>query len=154
MDLEAIKVLDDVMSLFHKSKDRHFRLSISVITSFVNYHDRRLSDDECDIVLNKLIKDGFIVKRDNAYSSNDERLFGDDYSLTWEGYLSYTVEGTYQLNHRLKHDEKDRLDKLEIATKANRRWMTFLTVLIAFGTLVAAIYYGIEVWKFFFQKCS
>jgi hypothetical protein len=81
-------------------------------------------------------------------------LFGDDYSLTWEGYLSYTVEGTYQLNHRLKHDEKDRLDKLEIATKANRRWMTFLTVLIAFGTLVAAIYYGIEVWKFFFQKCS
>jgi hypothetical protein len=68
--------------------------------------------------------------------------------ITAKGDLFWSRKG-YAGDQQRQDGESIRLANLERSARVNRNWMLLLTSLVAAGTLVAAAYYGIEVWKFF-----
>ena len=60
--------------------------------------------------------------------------------------------GGYKQKIINQNAENVRLENIESRAMVNRKTVTFLTWVIAAGTFVAAVYYGIEVWKFY-QSC-
>jgi D-alanine-D-alanine ligase-like ATP-grasp enzyme len=73
-----------------------------------------------------------IVKNEFATEGNYNH-----YTITKDGQI---FEG-YEKQYLATVSENSRLDALESELKENRKWTLYLTILIAAGTLVAAIYY-------------
>jgi hypothetical protein len=105
----------------------------------------KLSDKILMEILHKLEKDEYI----RIDQQQDMEL--EDYPMV-DYYLS-TLEGRvfigYGKENALKEDESEKLDKLESAQTENRTNMENLTIVIAFGTAVAAIYYSLQIWEYF-----
>lgn len=111
--------------------------------------DKIASDDnEIAIILRKLEKDGFVIKHPlkTPYTESGTPRVRIEYqfTITFDGKI-FSKQGGYTLEDIHSREQNTRLEKLELATMANRKLTTGLTVLIAVGTLVAAIYYMIEI---------
>jgi hypothetical protein len=63
--------------------------------------------------------------------------------LTYQGIIQYS--NGYLNTHNLKKSNAQRLQNVEVVQKFHLKWMTFLTSLIAVGTLVVAAYYIFEI---------
>lgn len=103
-------------------------------------------------IIDKLIKDGYAM----TIVLNDIKL-GDpkqtktptnNYKATFDAIHFYENNG-YEGKFKFDVYENNRLEKIEKNQKKNQRLMTWLTGVVAFGTLIAAIYYAIEIYKFF-----
>ena len=90
-----------------------------------------------DEIINKLKEDGYIV--DNNTNDACRVTFR---GLTFNGYVS--EQSFLQM-------EKKRLKTLEEKTLNLSRWTTRLTIIIALGTGIAAIYYLLEILNNFFS---
>lgn len=105
----------------------------------------QIADDELNIILMKLIKDGFVNSEKKLPRKIEGPLITEKhYSITFEGVI-FAKEGAYA--NALS--QKNRLLEIESGNRENARHTLYLTLTIAFGTLAAAIYYLIEILKLF-----
>lgn len=85
-------------------------------------------------ILNKLVEDGYLHKtvanarHDYFYTIS----FNGSVFIENGGYIAKSIRDAFEHN---------RLEKLEISQMESQKSMTRLTMIIAFGTLVAAVYY-------------
>ncbi|MES2329730.1 MAG: hypothetical protein V4539_09015 [Bacteroidota bacterium] len=151
--MTSIERLDLVLTIIVEKIPRY--MTVDEIVSQVT---QRMSNDEhfsflmfdLQMVVEKLIEDKNVttIELKPTNLNTGESKLVTHYKPTFKG--MYLIEtGGYQELDRLSRAEKIRLDKVELATKVNRRTTTRLTVIIAVGTAIAAWYYGIEVWKFY-----
>ena len=93
-------------------------------------------------ILSKLQKDGFV---DIDYGDTKPPGFHNDlyknrYQITFEGIYFIKHQDGYQGLQNQKTFENTRLAKIEQKAKANQMFLTWLTILVAAGTLAQAAY--------------
>jgi hypothetical protein len=102
-------------------------------------------------ILDKLKKDKYIISfskginRNMLHSLKMEHVVVDYYKITFEGRVFISQAG-YKGEVIAKEAENVRLNKIENNQRVNRVLMAFLTGILAVGTVVAAIYYGLQIW--------
>ena len=138
---EILFKLDQMLSIVNSTDDG------------INMEDFKLktmgfskNDSEFKTVLRKISSDGFIEidPNDKITAILRPTVMG----LSFGGYVA-------QRNNLV--NESFRLDKIEKSQKANRIALTWLTAIVAFGTLIASVYYFLEIKRtcnsyFWFQK--
>ena len=147
--LSELKKLDDVLRYF----EIHFKDNPLTENDVKNAIENPFDFDLNEIrpIIHKLVNDkrlkNVLIDGLNTYSPNREFEYVEDYySITFDGRF-FIQAGGYVRRAELNLSENIRMEKLEIATTANQLLTTRLTILIAVGTLLAAIYYGIEIYK-------
>ncbi|NOW97986.1 hypothetical protein [Mucilaginibacter sp. SG564] len=130
-----IKKLDTLLQLF---KDEQEAISWHFIKEMMEGKGIKASDLEIERYVNQLKADDFIMQ-------NGDGLF----LIKIKGLLFDGYEKDI-LNRSL---ENSRLANLEIAQTLSRNQMNFLTGIIAIGTLIAAVYYSIEIYKELHSFC-
>jgi len=101
---------------------------------------KKVDNNEFYRIISKLKKDGFV-----------ESPMGTTHEITFEGNLSHLLGG-YEKQYRDKNlaaELQYRVYRIQKTQTAIQTWIAVLTLLLALGTSVAALYYGIEVWKFY-----
>lgn len=96
-----------------------------------------VTDNELNLILNKLSKDEFITIKQAFTNSPIVFIL---YSITFEGLVFYQQGG---------YAAQIRKDSLQRKTQKILFWFTGI---VAVGTLIAAFYYSIEIWKFYCGK--
>lgn len=139
----AIQQLDIVLDFFNSSTAQpNILLKDSfdgVNVFFKSYKLAEIDNAGYNRILRKLIKDEYIKKTE--YPLNVPII---SYEITYEGMLMDQLGG-----YRQKYLDANRIQDIELKAKVNRKTVTFLTWVIAIGTAVDALYYGIEVYKYF-----
>lgn len=74
-------------------------------------------------------------------------------SISFEG-LIFRNKGGYTQKEISLNSENLRIQRLENDLNKSTYWLMIFTALLAFGTLVAAWHFGIEVWKFYHSASS
>ncbi|MDP9078654.1 MAG: hypothetical protein M3O71_14580 [Bacteroidota bacterium] len=130
-----IKKLDALLFLF---REEEVGIPVSFIKEMMLGKGFDVSTVEITRYINQLIDDNYIM-----YTADEDgrRI----YIIKIEGLLFDGYE--QQILNRIS--ENTRLENLETGQRVSRNQMNFLTGVIAAGTLVAAIYYSIEVYKEF-----
>lgn len=95
-------------------------------------------------ILEKLSKDGYL--KETKYQ------VGSCYATTFEGKW-FISQGGYVGKFAALDAEKRKDEFFVSQSLRNGRMLNLLTVLLAFGTLIAAWYYGIEIWKYYHPSC-
>ena len=72
-------------------------------------------------------------------------------SISFEG-LIFRNRGGYTQQFISLNSENLRIQKLENELNKSTYWLMIFTALLAFGTLVAAWHFGIEIWKFYHER--
>jgi len=85
-------------------------------------------------ILDKLEKDGLV------------KIGYHEYEITFDGYVKNLKDG-YEGEIKDRNAENIRVGKLENRQKRYELNQTLLLTLVALGTLIAAWYYLIEIWK-------
>lgn len=136
----------DVVLIFLYTNDR-FLQTLDEIQKGV-YEHIESDDNETALILGKLEKDEFIIKHpcETAYTESGTPKIRIEYqfAITFEGKI-FLKQGGYSSEDIRSREQNTRLEILENELRENRKWTLYLTILIALGTLVAAIYYSIEV---------
>jgi ABC-type multidrug transport system permease subunit len=134
--LNPLEKLDIVLQYLEKnhSKKRHTLISLAQ-----DLHGTGVDFGELTSILNKLRKDGYIEFRGEDYGSADEI-----YMINFEGRV-FNAQGGYVLQRKLSLKQLKSQDR----TLAIQGQIVVLTLVLAIGTLISGIYYGIEIWKFY-----
>lgn len=103
---------------------------------------------EIQTIIDFLIEDKNVNFKDTSPIHGGTLHSDRIYSLTFKGKI-FCEQGGYTQQKVSADAEKIRMETLERFQKQNTSRVTFLTFLIAVGTAVAAVYYGIEVYKHF-----
>lgn len=142
--LKPIEKLDFVLNYLSTNKSRKGGLSL---VSILKDTQPIINDgDELLKVLEKLEKDGYIGFKERMPLNKPPLIYF--YYATFSGeYLN--SQGGYQELHRKENLEKTRLQDIELKATVNRKTVTSLTWIIAVGTFVAALYYLLEILKYF-----
>jgi hypothetical protein len=156
--MTPLQKIDTVLKcLFDKSADDPNREKIQEWLK--GTEDLDLDDDLRDC-LKKLHNDGFVYFiKEGSYV--DEYNDNYNFSISFEGKLFWITEGGYDQKRITQEAENTRLGKLEIENRANQKWMTWLTVLLAVGTLFPAMlaiaelvhYHGWFQSRFWWKVC-
>jgi len=139
--------LDSVLSFFVTSPSAKGYSNLEFILKKL-WEENILTPEGLEIqkILNKLIKDGYIDYTEHeVYEQTGSfagRKFERVYSATWEGIYFYEIGG-----YRQSFNEKKRLNNLETNVQKLNKRAYLLTLIIAIGTSIAAIYYFIEILK-------
>ena len=143
-ELSAIQQLDVVLRLLYNDKG-NARLSYIKERLLVE-NNIKLDGEEITRILNKLIKEGYVEHFDRHLRHHDPYTLSPEidrhYWISFEGKLLIETVGSYE--QKIKNDaaENSRLIKAERATR-------ILTIILAFGALIAAVYYCTELyWKY------
>jgi len=146
----AIRKLDNVLKILSDSTEAEIQNNVPIaildvfeISEFYkNAHKTELKNHEFNLIIDKLLKDDYIFKE--QIDKSQPPRFGINYI----GYI-FNSEGGYEQKMINDDDENTRMDKIEENQKFHRRALTWLTSLVAVGTLIAAIYYSVELLKYF-----
>jgi len=144
--LTLLEKLDTVLKCLekHHSEGHHTLISIQI---FLDKEQPEVKWGETLYILKKLAKDGFI----------DTKEIPIPHTASIETYYNINFEG------RILNEEKGYVSKnnaLQAISTMQQRQATlyeriyWLTVAIAIGTTVAAIYYGVEILKNFSNHCQ
>lgn len=150
-DFSPLELLDIVLRYLRNPKG----LPIKTLDEITNDLNPILNAEQADIylILNKLIKDEYIkdewvdVREKNLPLGIEKSVL--HYLITFEGKIFLDYPGGYVKQAEEQNAESIRLEKIESDQKASRNQMNVLTAIIAAGTLIAAIYYGVEIYKEF-----
>jgi hypothetical protein len=132
MDEELqIKKLDALFFLF---REEEVGIAITFIKDMMLGKGYTVSDVEITRYITQLVEDKYIMPTTNGKKALK-------YIIRIEGYL---FDG-YEQKVLNGISESARLETIANELRANRLWILYLTILIAVGTLVAAIYYTVEI---------
>jgi len=95
-------------------------------------------------ILNKLIKDNFLKTEIRELNTGIESV----YIITFDG-LVYDELGGYNATYL----ENNKLKNILEQQNKNQEQIKYLTIIIAIGTGMAAIYYFLEIVKYFSKCC-
>lgn len=155
LNLEFLDKIISILKIQNKKLTSHEINVLFITDDLYSLYKKEFKIDNCIPIL---VKDGCInetVEKSDFDNSNIKY-----YSLTAEGLKFIGYVNTYY--NKLSEEEQKRemfdnqlsLNKSIIATNNSLRstniWMRWLTVVIALGTVVSAIYYLIEI----FSACS
>jgi hypothetical protein len=127
--LEKLDAVLICLEKHHKEKHHNF-ISIATI---LQSEQPEINFGEITFILNKLKKDGFIDTQEIPIPTTDSTEIY--YNINYEGRI-WDEQGGYT-NQKTQ----------DLLSRANQKVLVFLTWIIAIATAVAAVYYGIEVWK-------
>ncbi len=100
-------------------------------------------------ILDKLIDDKFVKSASN--NNRHRTITGNDtlnYSITFLGEYQNSVGGYHQIQES-EESERLRLEEIDKRAKVDRDRVFYLTLVISFGTAIAAVYYLVELyWKY------
>lgn len=138
--IEHLKKIDFVLNFFKSKQDLDASFSYTIIEN----HVKRTSELKITVtmlreILKKLVNDGYITER------KQEEGYQSIYHVSFEGLV---FEG-YVHENEANHKEQERLHTLENRQLALSRRMNALTAIVAVGTIVAAVYYLMEILKSF-----
>lgn len=137
--MTAYQQIDEILKILYENSNGIFEDDILNESIKRKSHDNKNAFDQ---MLKKLIKDGYLT--DNPSKDNPNKSF---YFISFEGRLFFE-SGGYKQKIIDDASENTRLDKIEMSQKVNRRWMTGLTLILAVASLLAGLYYCVELyWK-------
>lgn len=103
-------------------------------------------------IIDKLVKDGFAEHLSEIPKDRNIDHFQKEVVITVTGYYHISNNGYDQV--RINRDaENTRVGKIESSQRTSRHWMTGLTIILAVGTTIAAVYYAIEILKYYHSNC-
>ncbi len=145
-NLSSIQKLDLILTSL-----KDYSQSINEIQD--SLHLERKYYNEIRLILNKLYKDEYaeIIESEKRYEGPDifkppRPTIDYSYKISFEGEL-FKEQGGYTQQKINNAYENIRLDNLEKNQKFHRKALTWLTFLVAVGTLVAGVFYLIEIGK-------
>ena len=138
---DPFQYVDTVLDYMAMDKKTTIKLTSKQIWEGLKQQEQgfELSEGTLRLIINKLIKD------ENVFFEQHDSV--KVYKITFEG-LVFQKQGGYKqqlLNDTLQKRQED----------SNRKTQTILfwfTGIVAVGTLIAAFYYSIEIWKFYYGK--
>ncbi|MDB5086197.1 MAG: hypothetical protein JWR09_191 [Mucilaginibacter sp.] len=148
MELTLIQKLDIVLFYFNDLGSGNYK--------FIHELEKEIKDissSELQAILNQLAENRFIEDLPHNYESSPSAAFGSHpktirkYSITFQGMLFCQINRGYEMDQIAKDAENTRLSMLETETTTNRTLTTRLTILVAVGTGIAAIYYLYLLWQ-------
>ena len=162
MNILSLEFLDKVILILKTQNKKLTAHEISVLFITDDFYFIYRKDFKLDNYLPILVKDGYVKEVEEL---SEIKGFGSSnvkyYSLTAEGLIFVGYVNSYY--SKMSEEEQKMelfenqlsLNKSIISTNASVRstnsWMRCLTVVIAVGTLVSAIYYSIEIYKYFYS---
>lgn len=162
MDILSLEFLDKIISILKANKNKLTSHQISVLFITDEFYSLYKKDFHLDNYLPILIKDGYVKETEELSEIDNSNI--KYYSLSAEGlsfigYINSYYNAMSEEEQRKKmFDNQLSLNKSILSTNrsiiSTNFWMKFLTGIIAFGTLVAAIFYLLEILKFFGLFCS
>lgn len=159
--MEHLKILDELLRYLTETEHTQF----ASIRNDVNDKSTLLKDiDNATLhsAILKLVKDGYVNQESEKTTDplfNSPRT-NNYYRISFEG-LFFIKKGGYE-NQNLENKKKE-IEYEKIQSEQKRQalnlvrlnyWLVVLTWVIAIGTFVAALYYLIEILKFFEIFCS
>lgn len=144
--MTSLEKLDAVLDLIRRHSLGKLRFDFSEISNRINEENIDIEFGEIVYILKKLLNDGYIMEDDRF----DKTKFGHDtvYRINFEGRL-FLEQGGYEGVNTRQNVGNIRVANLENHQKRHRMWMTRLTIILAAGTTLAAIYYCVELyWKY------
>lgn len=149
--VEHLQKLDFVLNYFKNKKEFSATYNYSLIEMYV----KRTPEMNITIlmlkeILEKLVSDGYLTKTEKSTGLTSYNISFK--GLVFEGYVSsYIASQKEKIRVNMLEEEQRALaySQKEISQKMNN-----LTLWVAIGTIIAAIYYLLEIWKFFFEKDS
>jgi hypothetical protein len=120
-------------------------------------------------LIRKLENDGYVEFKDISSGDVNNNTSLDTYRkntlITVKGYYFIKNERGYtEINRKSKEvlnnqemlykeqkAQQARQEEMSISMEKIQRWNLFLTTILAIGTTIAALYYGIEIWKSLFK---
>ena len=156
-ELTVLEKLDYILRTIHnkspyQDESLYPHLKYGDLSGIIKESDYNITLNEVRLILEKLEKDGYIVSKPVKYQEMnapfDEPKSHIGYSSTFEGAI-FLEKNAYVGQEERHHAENIRVATLEKNQKTNANRMTYLTIVIAFGTLIAAAYYLIEIIDYF-----
>ena len=148
------RILNAVLTVIstYNSFPRVERVIVTEVFQLLN--ERGLQEYMVVNAIKKALKDGFIeavieIHHNELFNKNDELTI---YNITWEGQF-FISEGGYIGRHQRETSEKRRLDAVEQQTRMTNKQMVTLTLFVAIGTSIAALYYLLEIVCMFCSRC-
>jgi hypothetical protein len=105
---------------------------------------KEIDDKTLYSALLKLVKDDYVYEDFQKIGT----LSGNLYNISFEG-LSFIAEGGYVSRKERNQAQDKKLKDIVIVQSFQQKWIHRLTWIIGLGTLVAGVYYLIEILKFF-----
>ena len=154
--MEHIKILDELLKYLVETEHNEFayiRNDVNNKSDFLKNIDNRTLHS----ALLKLVKDGYVNQESEKTT---DRIFNTPrtdyyYRISFEG-LVFIKNGGYHYQYQknqtlenLKNEMTERQNALELKQSRVQGQIAFLTWIIALGTLIAGVYYLIEILKAF-----
>ncbi|WP_026452135.1 hypothetical protein [Aequorivita capsosiphonis] len=154
--MEHLKILDEILRYLSKTEHTQFayiRNDINEKSSFL----KAIDNATLHSAILKLVKDGFVNQESEKTTDplfNSPRT-NNYYRISFEG-LFFIKEGGYENQNQETKKKEIEYGKIQSEQKRQARnlvrlnyWLVVLTWVIAIGTFVAALYYLMEILKFF-----
>jgi len=136
----------DIVLAYMSNKQPPNHETIQKISKIIN-----IELNELQLILNKLIKDGYVDFKDEALHDTISAQFTGraeikrTYIISFEGLFFFQNHGGYKKQTENNLSQQVRLEKLETQQRKNNEKLTTLTFWIALASGVAAVYYIIEI---------
>lgn len=147
-----LKVLDDILKFLFKSDDhKALKKEVKNFIESNNFIFRSKSNSTLDEIAGNTFdrRDSLILfnqRTDEAIlylsKNNFVRLNGEELSLTYDGIMQYSKG--YISTYNYEKSIQNRLDAFDEFQRSSSKRMLWVNVFIAIGTLVAAVYYILE----------
>jgi hypothetical protein len=116
-----------------------------------------ISDQDIEKVLNKLVLDGYVHQylppEQTGSAIIDEYLVSTGYAISWEGKY-FLQQGGYAWELKERNRKAEEEDRRYKAEEVRSIQMTRLTIILAAGTAVAALYYLAKGLLWFIHEIS
>ena len=154
--MEHIKILDELLKFLSKTEHTEFAYIRNEIEQKSNFL-KEIDNPTLHSALLKLVKDGYVNQKSKNGTDqlfNSPRTY-DYYTISFEG-LVFIDCGGYENQIRknqsiesLKNEMTEQQNAFEEKQVRFQGQIAFLTWIIALGTLIAAVYYFLEILKFY-----
>lgn len=142
-----LRFLADSKPLYEKFKSKD--LYSILVNRYSAVKEEGFIESELISLLEKLSNDGYVTMEEVRSTERGPETYLWHYSITFNGVFFIRHEGGYSDLINQKNSDRKRILLLEDHQKKYQRNQTILTVILVIGSSIAAIYYGIEVCKFF-----
>lgn len=143
--MDLLKILDDVLEQISNTKGVHTLLSVQVIVT-----NDEVNMETVENCIDKLIEDGYVFEDTYTdYMSEAKPKTFPVFKVSFSGQF-FLSRGGYQSEFLRENSERIRMFAIETQQMENNQQIVLLTKWIAGGTIMAAIYYLIEILKWVF----
>ncbi|WP_281635785.1 hypothetical protein [Flavobacterium marginilacus] len=140
MELEILDALLKYLKDTNHNTFQHIKSDVKNKSAFL----KEIDDKTLYSALLKLVKDDYVYEDFQKMGT----LSGNLYNISFEG-LSFIAEGGYVSRKERNQSQDKKLNDIAIVQSFQQKWIHRLTWIIGLGTLVAGVYYLIEILKFF-----